>query len=72
MPETPPASPPPGPVRTVERIVVETFLVAVAGALVLGFAWELGKVEIGWTIAIIIWIAGAPLLEIIRMLVSRH
>ena len=71
MPDTPPPPPPPGPARTVERIVVETIIVALAGAFVLALAWELGKLDIGWTLAIIIWIAGAPLLEIIRVWGAR-
>ena len=73
MPDTPP--PPPlksKPARTIERVLVETFMVALAGAFVLGVAWEMGKVDVGWVIAIIIWIAGAPFLELVRMLSIRR
>ena len=72
MPDDTPPPPPPGPARTVERIVVEALLVALAGAFVLALTWELGELHIGWPLAIIIWIAGAPLLEILRVLGARR
>ena len=65
--------PPPKPTttRTIERIVLETFLVALAGAFALGVAWDIGNVEIGWIVAIVIWIVGAPVLEVLRVRSSR-
>ena len=60
------------PTRTIERILFEGFLVALAGAFALGLAWEIGFLDIGWIVAIAIWAAGAPLLEIIRMRSNRQ
>lgn len=59
------------PVRTIRRILVEAVFVALLGALALGILWEAGLADVGWIVAMIIWVAGAPLLEIIRLLQSR-
>lgn len=67
-PQPPPA---PMPVRTIRRILVEAVFVALLGALALGILWEAGLADVGWIVAMIIWVAGAPLLEIIRLLQSR-
>ena len=71
-PSPSPAFPPPDdrPPRTVQRIALETFLVGLLGATVWGIAWELGHDDLGWIIAIIIWVAGAPLLEGMRLIQS--
>jgi hypothetical protein len=66
---TPP--PPPAPERTVTRILIEGVFVALLGFLFLGVLWEAGFVDIGWTVAVIIWAGGTPLLEIIRVLQAR-
>jgi len=67
--QIPPAPPPPaGPkARTIQRILVETFCVALAGAFAWGLGLELGHDDAGLIVAVIIWIVGDPILEIIRM-----
>ena len=68
--QIPPAPPPPaGPkARTIQRILVETFFVALTGAFAWGLGLELGHEDAGLIVAVIIWIVGDPLLEIIRMM----
>lgn len=65
--------PPPNhvPPRPIHRIALETLVVALAGATVLGIAWEIGHDDIGWIAAVIIWIAGGPALEILRLMSMR-
>jgi hypothetical protein len=64
---------PPKPIlsRSVRRILTEALVVGFFGALVLGIFWELQLPHIGWFIAGVIWLAGAPLLELIRISQSK-
>lgn len=66
---TNPDSNPPHPLlpRSVRRIVAEALAVAFLGALVYGTFWELQLSDVGLIIACIIWIGGAPLLELLRL-----
>lgn len=57
--------------RSVRRVLTEALLVGFMGALVLGIFWELQLSYIGWFVAGVIWIAGAPLLELIRISQSK-
>lgn len=57
--------------RSIRRIMIEAMLVAVLGAAALGILWEMGFQDLGWIIAGIIWITGAPLLEIARLVQQR-
>jgi len=59
------------PPRTVPRIIGETFLVVFFAATVWGIAWELGYARAGRIVAIVIGVAGAPVLELTRLLQSR-
>lgn len=58
--------------RTVRRILAEAFFVALLGAFVFGIAAELRFWTIGLVASIIIWVAGTPFLEVIRLLQSRR
>ena len=73
MSQIPPPPPPSAnsATRTIRRIIAETVFVGLAGALAWGLAWELGHDDIGWVLAIVIWILGDPILEISRMMQSR-
>jgi MFS-type transporter involved in bile tolerance (Atg22 family) len=66
-----PSGPPSGPARTARRIIVETVVVALAGAFIWGFLWEVGQWHYGQIAAIVIWIAGAPLLELARAMRTK-
>ena len=57
--------------RSVRRIITEALLVGFFGALVLGIFWELQFPYIGWCVAGVIWLAGAPLLELARIYQSN-
>ena len=74
MPENTPTPPDPlpAPARPIQRIILETVLVFLIGCTALGIAWEMGHFDVGWIIAIIIWVIGDPLLEIIRVVQSRR
>ena len=54
--------------RTIGRILLEAVAVALVGATVLGIVWEMNHFEAGLIAAIVIWVAGAPFLEILRVL----
>ena len=59
--------------RTMRRIVAEAIWVALAGALFGGLFWEIPfphSHETGLILACVIWIAGVPLLEILRLMQS--
>ena len=60
------------PGRTIARIIGEALLVLALGGLALGISWELQYPDVGWVIAGIIWVLGAPALEISRLLQSRR
>jgi len=45
-------------------IVLETLLIALAGLLVWGIAWDLGYPRQGLVVAIVIWIGVSPVIEI--------
>lgn len=62
---------PPRPLvpRSMRRILAEALAVAFVGAMVYGTFWELQLSDAGLIIACIIWIGGAPLLELLRL---RH
>lgn len=57
--------------RLVRVIIVETVLVAFAGLLVWGLAWESGYSRVGLIIAIIIWLTVSPVVEIATVLKYR-
>lgn len=46
-------------------------MVALAGLVVLGIAWEMGAPTVGWILAATIWIVGDPLLEIAGAMGSK-
>jgi len=58
--------------RTFRRIVAEALFVALLGALVFGVSAEMHMLNVGFFIAVAIWIAGTPALEVIRVLQSRR
>ena len=43
-----------------------------AGAFALALAWELGRLDDGWVIAVVIWIVGGPILELVRLWGGRR
>jgi hypothetical protein len=53
--------------RTIQRILLETLFIGLAGMLLLGLVWEMGYPLLGWILAAIVWIAGDPILEIGRL-----
>lgn len=53
--------------RSMRRVVAEALVVAFVGALVYGTFWELQLSSIGLIVACVIWISGAPLLELLRL-----
>jgi hypothetical protein len=53
--------------RTIQRILLETVFIGVAGTFLLGLIWELGYPLLGWIVAAIVWILGDPILEIGRL-----
>jgi hypothetical protein len=57
--------------RGIRRILAEAIVVALVGGLVGGLLWEIQLRDEGLIIAGIIWIIGAPALEIIRLLQLR-
>jgi hypothetical protein len=59
------------PARTVRRIIAEAFFVAFIGAMFFGIAAELRFWKAGEVGAIIIWVVGTPVLEIIRVIQSK-
>ena len=68
----PPSTPPKSFVaRSVRRIVAEALVLAFVGALVLGIFWELQLFAVGLIVACVIWISGAPLLELLRLRQTR-
>ena len=68
MPESSDSSRPASPAkRTISRIVFEAVVVGLLGATALGIAWELDQARAGLIAAVVIWIAGAPFLEIMRV-----
>ena len=60
------------PERTIARIIGEALLVLAVGGLALGISWELQCPNVGWVIAGVIWVLGAPVLEISRVFQSRR
>jgi hypothetical protein len=70
---TEPTPIPPSPLlpRGVRRILVEALVVGFMGALVYGTLWELQLSQAGLIVACIIWIAGAPILELLRLRNSK-
>jgi hypothetical protein len=52
-------------------VLTEAVAVAFIGALVFGTFWELQLRDAGLIVAGIIWIAGAPALELIRLRQTR-
>jgi hypothetical protein len=62
----------PSAARTIRRILAEAFFVALLGALVFGISAEMHFLNVGFIIAVIIWVAGTPTLEVIRLLQSRR
>lgn len=71
MPDPDPIPPKPLLPRSVRRVLVEAVAVAFIGALVFGTFWELQLRDAGLIVAGIIWIAGAPALELIRLRQTR-
>lgn len=57
--------------RSIRRVLVEALAVAFLGALVYGTFWELQFPDAGLIVAGVLWIAGAPALELIRLHQSR-
>lgn len=53
--------------RTLRRILIEALFVGLIGGSVLGIAWDIGRPDAGLVLAILIWVAGPPLLEILRL-----
>jgi hypothetical protein len=53
--------------RTIQRILLETLFIGLAGMLLLGLVWEMGYPLLGWILAAIVWIVGDPILEIGRL-----
>lgn len=74
MTEPQPPSPPPKSfvARSIRRIIVEALAVLLMGALVFGIFLELQLPHVGLIIGIIICVAGAPTLELLRMRNSRR
>jgi MFS-type transporter involved in bile tolerance (Atg22 family) len=66
-----PPGPPAGPARTARRIIVEAVVVALVGAFIWGLLWDVGQWRYGLIAAIVIWIAGAPLLEFLRVMRAK-
>jgi hypothetical protein len=62
-----PATEPNSRRRTIQRILLETLFIGLAGMLLLGLIWEMGFPLLGWIVAAIVWIAGDPILEIGRL-----
>ena len=67
-----PDAPTPAVRRTVRRIVAEALLILLLGTFAVGTLWEMGFPDTGWVVALIIWICGAPALEIMRVFQRRH
>lgn len=66
-PQPPSTTPKSFVARSVRRIIVEALVVAFTGALVWGIFWELQLDQVGAIIAFVIWIAGTPALELLRL-----
>jgi hypothetical protein len=53
-------------------IVLETFLVALAGFMVWGIVWEIGFPTAGLVLAIILWLTISPAIEIATVMKYRQ
>ena len=62
----------PSVARTIRRILAEAFFVALLGAMVFGLSAEMHELNIGFIVAVIIWVGGTPTLEVIRLMQSRR
>jgi len=67
-----PIANPPAIVRTLRRILAEAAFVALLGALVFGISAEMHVLNVGFIIAVVIWIGGTPTLEVLRVMQSRR
>lgn len=67
-PQPIPEPPRDGGERTIPRIIGEALLVLICGGVALGVAWEIGYPDIGWILAAVLWVCGAPALEISRLI----
>jgi hypothetical protein len=63
-----PPTPPPPP-RTAQKILLEAIFFGVIGLIVVGIFAEVGLLHVGWAVAVIIWVAGPAVLELIQ---TRH
>lgn len=66
-----PPTPPPPP-RTAQKILLEAILFGVIGLMIVGIFWELNLIDVGWVIAVIIWVAGPAVLELIQTRRTRR
>jgi hypothetical protein len=71
QPPPPDRSPMPGH-RLISIILVESFLVMLAGLTVWGIAWELNYFRVGLVLAIVIWLTVSPAIEIATVMSYRR
>jgi hypothetical protein len=62
----------PGGFRLVRVIITETLLVALAGLLVWGIAWDINFPKTGMVLAIIVWLTVSPVIEIATLAQYRR
>ena len=58
--------------RLVRCLLLETFLVMLAGLLVLGFAWEAGFFKLGLILALLIWVGISPIVDLATLRHRKH
>jgi len=58
--------------RLVRCLLLETFLVMLAGLLILGFAWEAGFFKLGLVLAVLIWVGISSIVDLATLRHRRH
>jgi len=71
-PPPPPLDPGGPPSRTVQKIVLEAAMTGLIGLTILGICWEVGQLDVGWVLAIIVWVAGPAVLELLQRRAPRR